>query len=129
MALRRYQGPTQVFFGSTMMAQAKSLSVSVKGNNQKVFTMGAGKPALSGRSRGAVECELKIENAIPVVGYEVDAIEHCIRNSDVRIVVVSGGRRRTYEGWIDDVDDASATDKDATLSFTVIAGPPITSAA
>jgi len=129
MALRRYEGPAQIFFGSTMMAEAKSVSVSIRGNNQKVFTMRGGRSALSGRSRGAAECELKVENAVPVAGYEVDAHDHCLRNSDVRIVIVGGGKRRTYEGWIEDTDEGRGTDKDATISFTMVSGPPITSGA
>ncbi len=124
MALREFEGPAQVFFGSRALAEAGSVSVSIQGNNRKVYTMRGGRAALRGRSRGPVESELKIESAIPKAGYEADFIRACVVNADVRVVVVSGGQRHQFEGWIEDVSENHSTEQSASISFTVVAGPP-----
>lgn len=124
MAQREFQGPAQVFFGSRPLAECDSARVRIQGNNRKVYTMRGGRPGLRGRSRGPVESEISLTNAIPKEGFEADFPQACIVNADVRIVVVSGKQRFQFDGWIEDVDLNHSTEQSASISFTVTAGPP-----
>lgn len=121
MALNRYEGPGKVFVGANLLAESTRVRVSINGNNRRVFTM---KRGLAGRSRGPVESELTVDNAIPLGGLEQDFYEKCVENEDIRIVVNQAGKRLQFDGWIDNVESEQTTDAAASLTFTVVAGPP-----
>lgn len=121
MALDQYEGPGEVQFNQSTLAEAQSISVTVNGNNNPVVTM---KKGLAGRSRGAVTVDIQVENAVPKGGMEAEFIEQCVENADVTISHVWAGRTYQYDGYIDSVDTQQGTDSPASVSFTVVAGPP-----
>jgi hypothetical protein len=118
----QYEGPAEVQFDQSTLAEAVSISVTHSGNNNPVVTM---KRGLAGRSKGAFQSEIQVENAAPKGGLEAEFVEKCIENADVSIVHVFAGKTYTYDGWIDTDSIQQGTDQPASLSFTVIAGPPI----
>ena len=119
--LGQYEGPGKVFFDSNLLAEATRVRYSINGNNRKQFTM---KRGLAGRSRGPVESELTVDNAIPIAGLEADFIEKCIENADVVIIVDVAGKRLQFDGWIDTVEGEQTTDGAASLTFTAAAAKP-----
>ena len=121
MTQGKYEGPGKVFFGANLLAESSRVRVSINGNNRRVYTM---KRGLAGRSRGPVESELTVDNAVPLAGLEEDYFEKCIANADVRIVVDQAGKRLQFDGWIDSVESEQSNDAAASLTFTVVAGPP-----
>lgn len=121
MALDQYEGPAEVQFDNSTLAEATSVSIQVNGNNNPVTTM---KKGLAGRSRGAVTADIQVENAVPKGGLEQEFIEKCVDNADVVITHLYAGRQYIYEGYIDSVDASQGTDAPASISFTVVAGPP-----
>src|SRR5690348_16410446 len=121
MALDKYEGPAEVQFASSTLAEATSISLTLSGNNNPVTTM---KKGFAGRSRGAMTVEIQVENAVPKGGLEAEFIEKCIENADVVITHMYAGRQYIYEGYIDSVDAQQGTDAPASLSFTVQAAPP-----
>lgn len=121
MALGNYEGPGKVFFGANLLAEANRVRVSVNANNRRVYTM---KRGLAGRSRGATESEITVDNAIPIAGLEEEFYEKCIDNEDVRVVIDQAGKRLQFDGWIDSVESEQTTDAAASLTFSVVAGPP-----
>lgn len=121
MSLGKYEGPGEIQYNNRTLAEAMSVSITHNPNNNRVYTM---KKGLAGRSRGAYEAEISVENAVPKAGLEQDFIAHCIEDADVTISVLYAGKTYIYEGFIDSVDQSQATDAAATLSFTVVAGKP-----
>lgn len=122
MALTTYEGPGSVYFGASLLAESSRVRARVSGNNRRVYTMRKG---LGGRSRGPVESEITVDNAIPLGGLEHEYVELCINGADVRLVQDVAGKRYQYEGWIDDTEIEQSQDNAAGLTFTVIAGAPI----
>lgn len=120
-APREYEGPGKVYFGANALAESKRCRFRIMGNNRKVFTM---KRGLAGRSRGPVEAEVTVENAVPLAGLEEEYIAKCIENENVRLVIDFAGLQIEFNGWIDSVDGDMSTDADAGLSFTVPALKP-----
>ncbi len=121
MALDKYEGPAEVQFDQSTLAEAQSVSITVNGNNNPVTTM---KKGFAGRSRGATTVEIQVENAVPKGGLEAEFIEKCVENADVVITHLYAGRQYIYEGYIDSVEATQGTDAPATISFTAMAGPP-----
>jgi hypothetical protein len=121
MALEQYEGPGEIQFDNSTLAEATSLSIQVNGNNNPVTTM---KKGLSGRSRGAVTVDIQVENAVPKGGLEKEFIEKCVENADVQITHLYAGRQYIYPGYIDSVDAQQGVDAPASISFTVVAQPP-----
>lgn len=121
MARDIYEGPAELYFNNSLLAEARSIRVAITGNNRKVYTM---KKGLAGRSRGPVEVEVTVENAVPKGGLEADFNQLCVDNEDVDIVYVQAGKRITIEGWIESVDNNQGTDDAAAVSFTAMAGKP-----
>ena len=116
-----YEGPGKFYLNNNLLAEAMSVRVALSGNNNKVFTMRKG---LAGRSRGAIESELTVENAVPLAGLEGEFMELCISNSNVTAVIDFAGKRYSYDGWIEGVELGQSTDGAATCSFTIPAGKP-----
>lgn len=121
MALDQYEGPAEVQFDNSTLAEAMSISLTINGNNNQVTTM---KKGLAGRSRGAVTVEIQVENAVPKGGLEKEFIEKCVQNADVTITHLYAGRQYIYPGYIDSIDAQQGTDAPASISFTVVAQPP-----
>lgn len=121
MALDRYEGPAEVQFDNSTLAEATSLSITNTSNANPVTTMKGG---LRGRSRGAPMANIQVDNAIPKAGMEVEFIEKCVQDADVTITHLFGDRRYIYDGWIDEVATTQGTDAPTSLSFTVTARPP-----
>lgn len=120
-ALTKYEGPCEVTFDSRTLAEATSCSISVAPNSTPVNTM---KKGLAGRSRGPAACTLRVANAIPKAGLEVDFIDKCVDDADVTLVVIIGGKRRAFDGWISSVETEFSTGAAAGATFTVMAGKP-----
>lgn len=120
-AMNTYEGPGELYFQARLLAEATKCSVRVNGNNNKVATM---KKGLAGKSDGATESEITIENAIPRKGYESDFLEKCVKKEYVRLVVISGGQRHTFNGWVESVEWNNAVDSPAAISMTMVAGAP-----
>lgn len=121
MALEQYEGPGEVLFDNSAMAEATSISIQNNGNNNPVVTM---KKGLAGRSRGALTVDITVENAVPKGGLEAEFIEKCVENADVTITHLMAGRQYIYDGYIDSTDTQQGTDTPASISFTVVAQPP-----
>jgi hypothetical protein len=119
--LTQYEGPGEVQFDAKSLAEAISVSVSIAPNSQPVRTM---KKGLSGRSRGPVECTIRVSNAVPKAGMEIDFLEKCINDADVTINIVVGGKRLGFDGWITGFDAEYSVGSPAGATFTVMAGKP-----
>ena len=122
MPMQEYEGPAQVQMNGRTLAEATTARARVSGNNRPVVTM---KKALAGRSRGPVQSEVSVDNAIPKSGFEADFIDKVVKNADVRITILVGKKRLQFDGWIDDVEVSQSAADTASISFTVIAGPPL----
>ena len=48
----------------------------------------------------------------------------CVEDADVTITHLFAGKTYIYEGWIDTVESSQGAESPASVSFTVIAGPP-----
>jgi hypothetical protein len=118
----KYEGPGTIQMDSSTLAEATSVRVRGASNNSRVRTLRRG---LAGRSKGPREFEITVANAIPVAGMEQDFIQKMIDDADVSIVVVTGGKRYQYDGWIDDISTNNDTDSAAGVEYTVIAGKPL----
>lgn len=121
MANTTYEGPGKIYFENNLLAEASRVRVQITGNNRRVRTM---KKGLAGRSRGAVESEITVDNAVPLDGLEADFVRKCVFNEDVVIVVDLAGQRQQYDGWIDSTESEQSVDNEASFSFTAVAGPP-----
>lgn len=121
MALDKYEGPAEVQFANSTLAEATSISLTLNGNNNPVTTM---KKGFTGRSRGAMTVEIQVENAVPKGGLEAEFIEMCVENADVTITHLYAGRQYIYDGYIDSIDAQQGVDAPASISFTVMAAPP-----
>lgn len=120
-ALTKYEGPCEVQFNTRTLAEATSCSISIAPNSNPVNTM---KKGMAGRSKGPVACTIRIANAIPKAGLEVDFIDKCVDDEDVTIVVIIGGKRRAFDGYIGSTDVEFATGSAAGATFTVMSGKP-----
>lgn len=121
MALERYEGPGVVMMDGSLLAEVTSCRVRLASNNNRVRTMRKG---LAGRSKGPREAEITCSNAVPVAGLEQEFVEKVINDADVQIVIVFGGRRYQYDGWLEDVSHNNDTDAAAGCDFTVVAAAP-----
>jgi len=121
MALRQYEGPGQVQIGGRTLAEAESISWNVAANNNRVYTMRKG---LAGKSDGARESDVSVENAVPKAGLEDTFVEQCIEGASVRLVVLLAGKRYTFNGWIEEVSARQSVSERAMISFSVVARPP-----
>jgi hypothetical protein len=121
MALDQYEGVAEIQIDNQTLAEAVSVNVNHNANNNPVVTM---KKGLAGRSRGAYQVEVQVENAVPRAGLEAEWVEKCRENEDVVITHILAGKTYTYEGWIDTVSTQQGTDTPASLSFTAMCGPP-----
>lgn len=121
MSLDRYEGPGEVQFNSRTLAEAVSISTNIASNSSEVLTM---KKGLAGRSAGPTRTEISVESAVPKGGMELEFAEMCVKDADVTITHRFAGKTYIYEGWIDSVESSQSTDSPASVSFSVIAGPP-----
>lgn len=117
-----YEGPGKIYFGAQLLAEATRVRFSVSGNNRRVRTM---QKAAAGRSRGAVESEVSIDSAVPLAGMEVEFIEICINNENVRVVVDVAGQQFQIDGWVEDSEVTQGVDDTAGVSATVFGGKPL----
>lgn len=120
-ALTKYEGPCEVSFDSRALAEATSCSVSIAPNSTPVNTM---KKGMAGRSRGPAASTIRIANAVPKAGLEVDFIDKCVEDADVTITIIAGGKRRSFDGYISSVEIEFSTGAAAGATFTVMAGKP-----
>lgn len=121
MALENYEGPAEIYAQGRLLAECQKFTLTVKANNNKVYTM---KRGLAGKSDGPRESEASIENAIPRKGYEVDFQQHCLKGKVLSIVYKSGGQRHTTDMWVDEVQSSNATDNPAAQNVSLSGGPP-----
>jgi hypothetical protein len=121
MALDRYEGPAEVQFNQSTLAQATSIQKEIQGNNNPVVTMRLG---LAGRSFGAKVTNITVENAIPKGGLEAEFIEQCIEDADVTIAHEFAGKQYAYDGYIDSVSVSQSVDSPASLTFSCVCRPP-----
>lgn len=119
--LNQYEGPGELYFNGRLLAEASKCEATVKGNNNKVFTM---KRGLAGKSDGARESEGTIECAIPRKGYEVDFMTKCVKGTTGELVLKSGGKRHKFAIWIEEVRTANSVDSPAALTVNWTGGPP-----
>lgn len=121
MALDKYEGVGELQVNNKTLAEASSVSISGASNSTPVTTMRKG---LAGRSRGAVQFEISVSNAVPKAGLEDEWIQYMVEDQDMSVSVIFGGRIYVFDGWIDNVDTSQSTDSAAEINFTIIAGKP-----
>lgn len=121
MANTVYEGPGKVYIGANLLAEATRVRLQINGNNRRVRTMQKG---AAGRSRGAVDSEGTIDNAIPLAGLEEEFIEKVIDNADVRLVVDVAGKLVQVDGWLEDVEITQGVDDTATATANFLGGVP-----
>lgn len=115
-----YQGPGEIQFNGSTLAESKSVRVSVASNAKDVNTMAKG---LAGRSKGPVKTTINIENAAPLAGLEDEFVELCQSSDYVDVVVTFAGKRYQWTGWVDSVDLDTNVDNPASANLVVMAGP------
>lgn len=119
--MENYEGQAEIYAQGRLLAECQDFSLTVKANNNKVYTM---KRGLAGKSDGPRESEATIKTAIPRKGYEVNFMDHCAKGKILSITYKSGGKRHTIDMWVDEVQSSNATDSPATQSITLSGGPP-----
>lgn len=120
-ALTQYQGPGEIQFNGKTLAEATSVSVSIAPNSTPVNTM---KKGMAGRSRGPATSTIRVGNAVPVAGLEVDFIDKCIEDEDITVTIIIGSKRRSFDGYITTVDVEYSVGSAAGATFNVMAGKP-----
>jgi hypothetical protein len=117
-----YEGPGQVFYQGSLLADATMVRVRHNRNGSEVLTMSKG---FAGMTAGAFKSEITVENAVPkniTAQGNPDFVDAMVKGKHVRVVVVHGGKRYGYDGVIDSCDiDNSA--KDAAASNFVMFAP------
>ena len=121
MPLRSYEGPGQLQIDGQTIAEAETVRVNIRSNNNRVYTM---LRQFAGRSKGPTETEISIDNAIPRAGFEIDFTRRIVADADVRVTVLVGGQRLQFDGYIDDVALSQGVQEMARASITIAAGPP-----
>lgn len=119
--LGNYEGPAKVFYQGKLLAETQSARLRVTGNNNKVVTM---VKQFAGKSDGATESEISLENAIPRKGFERNFLQVVIDKELVRIVLDIGGERVQVHCYAEDSEYTSSTDASAGISVTLMGGPP-----
>jgi|GEM_PF-6460529 len=116
-----YEGPGQVFYQGSLLAEAKSVRISHQGNGSDVNTMHRG---FAGLARGAFRSEVTVTSAVPKGGMEKDFTQAIIDQATVRVVVVRGGQRLGYAGKINTEESENSIESAAEHNFTLVAGVP-----
>jgi hypothetical protein len=119
--VEKYQGPAEIWLNSRAIYEAQSISWSVKGNNNKVFTM---RKELAGKSNGPRESEATIKNAIPVKGLEFNLVQKVLDGAIVSLVFKVGTMRVQVNGWFEETSGEAATDASASITGTFVGGKP-----
>lgn len=116
-----YQGPGEIQFNGSTLAESKSVRVQIMSNAKEQMTMAKG---LAGRSKGPVKSTINIENAAPLAGLEDEFVELCVAGTYVDVVVAFAGKRYQWTGWIDTVDLDTNVENPASANLEITAGPP-----
>lgn len=117
----RYEGPGTIIFQNSLLVEAMNLRVQLASNNNRVRTMRKG---FSGRSKGPREAEISVSNAVPQAGLEHEYLQLVVEDADVQVVIVFGGKRYQYDGYIDTVNTSQDTESPATVEYTIAAAAP-----
>ena len=110
----RYEGKGKVFVNGRLQAECSSVRVREISNNQPVHTF---HKDLAGKSDGPNEAEITLEGAIPVAGYETSFDDALIDKAFMQVTTAHGGKRNTYDCWVDDFETSHAVNQ--TANYTV----------
>lgn len=115
-----YQGPGEIQWNGSTLAESKSVRISVSSNAKPVITMAKG---LAGRSKGPPQTSITIENAAPLAGLEDAFVEKCQKGEYIDVTVAFAGKRYQWRGWIDSVDLETDNENPASANLSMTAGP------
>lgn len=101
MAQTIYMGPATLFYLGRPVLETDSITLSVQSNNKAVVT---GRRGRSGHTKGPKSYSLKVSNAIPSTGLEVDWQQICDDQEVVTLGVKFANRTYTLEGDLADVE-------------------------
>lgn len=120
MADDHYEGPGEIQFDGSTLADAKNVKVDYTSNATPVMTFAG----YRGASLGVGMTELSVDTAVAKAGMEADFIEKCFSGAKCDIVVVFGGKRRSHAATIKTVSTSSSSEAEGTASFTAFSGKP-----
>lgn len=106
-----------VTIDSSILSEASSVSVSRKSGASNVLTLAKG---FAGVSPGANMIEVKVTNAVPAVGFEIDFSKMIGNLVPVEIGIFAAGKQLISKGFITEDDLKKAVNGDATLDITFV---------
>lgn len=117
---QKYQGACEVAFNSSVLAEAKTVSIELTNNSKREVTMAKG---FAGSALGPVMNEITVDSAVPLVGLEADFIAACVVTATVQITVAYAGKRYTFNAVIESVSLKAGAEEASLISFKAVAGP------
>lgn len=110
-----YSGPGQVLWGDRVVLEAENAQFALATGNNDVSTLAKGR---AGHSRGAKKYTLRVDNAIPDTGFEVDWEGIADAQLEVAIGFRIGTTTWLLRGDIRDVDVSTDTNASNKVTFT-----------
>lgn len=121
MGFEYYEGPGEIQFNGSTLAEATSIKIRYSSNAADSITMTKG---WAGIARGPAMAEISVTNVVPKIGMENDYIDMCMTGAKCDIVVPFGAKRRAHQAVIKDVETSQTAEGIATADFTAKSGPP-----
>lgn len=113
-----YAGPAQVTFNGQPLIQPTSVRITRTSNNAKVKTLAGG---LVGRTKGAPEVSITLENAVPLAGHEAKFNDLIFQSNDIfELGVEIASVVETFVCWTESSDNGSTVDQPVTNSVQLI---------
>lgn len=118
---QRFEGPGTIAYNGRVLAKATKMSVSIDTKANDVEVMRGG---WVGESEGPMSTEITTDNAIPLVGLEVDFWNLLVNHKPVAITFVVGRKRITSTGFLRKIDLSQDVNSPANISVSFKGGVP-----
>lgn len=116
-----YQGPGEIQWNGSTLAEAKNVKFSIMSGGQDVATMAKG---WAGSAPSFVKTTLTIEEAVPLAGLEADFVEALVKGSFIDVTVAYAGKRYSWTAKIESVDGEMSIENPSNVSLSLTSGAP-----
>lgn len=119
MALQVYT-PASVFVNGALLTEESSVTVDVSSNASPVTTVAKG---FAGMAVGAPTISLKIDNAVPAAGFELNPGSFLLGLKVVEFSIFAANAQLTIKGFVTDYTFSHAVNQESRLSLTAMCEP------